>query len=98
MRPNSPRLGRVIYSPSPALREREGPSAERWEGEGGRGRRTLTRPQADACGHPLPQCGRGVWRAPRPFISKIGAAQGAGEVVEDAVGQPRLLAGKEGVG
>jgi hypothetical protein len=32
----------VIICPSPALREREGPIAKRWEGEGGAQRRSLS--------------------------------------------------------
>ena len=46
--------------PSPALREREGPSAQRWEGEGLSVARTLTRPPLRV-GHPLPRCGRGTF-------------------------------------
>src|SRR5579862_855086 len=47
-----------LASPSPASREREGPIAKRWEGEGllpGR------HPHPPRCArHPLPHCGRGV--------------------------------------
>src|SRR5205814_939421 len=49
-----------LLGPSPALREREGPTPEAWEGEGLSAANTLTRPRADARGHPLPQCGRGT--------------------------------------
>ena len=53
-------MGRdVEKSPSPALREREGPTPKVWEGEGLRGTIALTRPRL-RLGHPLPQCGRGA--------------------------------------
>src|SRR5438445_12177466 len=47
-------------SPSPAMREREGPTPQAWEGEGLSVADTLTGPRAVARGHPLPQCGRGA--------------------------------------
>src|SRR5437879_9385287 len=47
--------------PSPAPREREGPTPKGWEGEGAPSGETLTRlglrPR-----HPLPHCGRGFLR------------------------------------
>jgi len=50
----------IEESPSPALREREGPAPQAWEGEGGRSQKTLTLPSLRDGPLPLPQCGRGA--------------------------------------
>src|SRR6266704_2278757 len=47
------------------MREREGPGAERWEGEGDRDRKTLTHRPLLRPVPPLPQCGRGLLRTCR---------------------------------
>src|SRR5712692_9342713 len=46
--------------PSPAMREREGPTPQAWEGEGGSHRKTLTLPSRRDGSPPFPQCGRGA--------------------------------------
>src|SRR5260370_41664866 len=58
----SPRRGERSDCPSPALRERKGPTPKAWEGEGRcDGKHTLTRLAAFAARHPLPRCGRGAY-------------------------------------
>ena len=54
------RVGYAPHSPSPALREREGPAPQAWESEGGQGGKTLTLPSLRDGSLPLPQCGRGA--------------------------------------
>jgi lysophospholipid acyltransferase (LPLAT)-like uncharacterized protein len=49
-----------IESSSPALREREGPGAPRWEGEGSHGGTTLTRPRAEPSGTLSRNAGEGL--------------------------------------
>src|SRR5262249_42559325 len=51
--------------PLARLREREGPIAERWEGEGKAVAATLTRLAPDGAIHPLPHAGEGL-TAPEP--------------------------------
>src|SRR5437660_881283 len=54
-------IGSSRESPSPASRKREGPSAERWEGEGLSGGGHPHPPSRSALRHPLPRCGRGAF-------------------------------------
>ena len=54
------RVGHGEESPSPAMREREGPAPKAWEGEGERAPKTLTLPSLRDGPLPLPRCGKGV--------------------------------------
>src|SRR6266851_7528272 len=58
-------------SPSPAPREREGPIATRWEGEGiSDGRHPHPAPDF-ARSHPLPRCGRGLFKSIQAQIGDV---------------------------